>query len=53
MAFVAPRRPMLKDLPVGLFGAMMGLTGLSVAWRLATHAIARLNGSHWKLPPQR
>ncbi len=34
-AFVAPGRPMLEYLPVGLFGSVMGLTGLSVAWRLA------------------
>ena len=34
-ALVAPGRPMLDYLPVGLFGAVMGLTGLSVAWRLA------------------
>src|ERR1700722_8721312 len=26
---------MLEYLPVGLFGSVMGLTGLSVAWRLA------------------
>ena len=32
---VAPGRPMLEYLPVGLFGSVMGLTGLSVAWRLA------------------
>jgi tellurite resistance protein len=30
-----PGRPMLDYLPVGLFGAVMGLTGLSVAWQLA------------------
>lgn len=28
-------RPLLEYLPVGLFGSVMGLTGLSVAWRLA------------------
>ena len=28
-------RPQLDYLPVGLFGSVMGLTGLSVAWRLA------------------
>jgi tellurite resistance protein len=28
-------RPALEYLPVGLFGSVMGLTGLSVAWRLA------------------
>jgi tellurite resistance protein len=32
---VAPGRPMLEYLPVGLFGAVMGLTGLSIAWRIA------------------
>ena len=34
-----PRSPLALDyLPVGLFGSVMGLTGLSVAWRLAqTH----------------
>ncbi len=35
LTLVAPGRPMLEYLPVGLFGAVMGLTGLSVAWRLA------------------
>ncbi len=29
------RRRRLEYLPVGLFGSIMGLTGLSVAWRLA------------------
>lgn len=29
------RRRRLEYLPVGLFGSVMGLTGLSVAWRLA------------------
>ena len=28
----------LSYLPVGLFGAVMGLTGLAVAWRLAHQA---------------
>lgn len=28
-------RPRLEYLPVGLFGSVMGLTGLSVAWKLA------------------
>lgn len=28
-------RPMLEYLPIALFGAVMGMTGLSVAWRLA------------------
>ena len=35
MALAAPGRPMFDYLPVGLFGSVMGLTGLSVAWRLA------------------
>jgi tellurite resistance protein len=35
IALVAPGRPMLDYLPIGLFGSVMGLTGLSVAWRLA------------------
>lgn len=30
-----PRWQTLEHLPVGLFGAVMGLTGLSVAWHLA------------------
>ena len=29
------RRQHFEYLPVSLFGAVMGLTGLSVAWRLA------------------
>nr|WP_321984301.1 SLAC1 anion channel family protein [uncultured Lichenicoccus sp.] len=32
---LGPGRPMLEYLPVGLFGSVMGLTGLSVAWDLA------------------
>ena len=35
ITLAAPGRPMLDYLPVGLFGSVMGLTGLSVAWRLA------------------
>ena len=35
LALVAPGRPMLDNLPVGLFGSVMGVTGLSVAWQLA------------------
>ena len=35
LALVAPGRPMLDYLPVGLFGSVMGVTSLSVAWRLA------------------
>jgi tellurite resistance protein len=34
----------LEYLPVGLFGCVMGLTGLSVAWQLAA---ARLGGPPW------
>lgn len=36
LALLAPGRPVLDYLPVGLFGSVMGLTGLSVAWRLAS-----------------
>jgi len=36
LALVAPGKPLLNYLPVGLFGSVMGLTGLSVAWRLAS-----------------
>ena len=36
LVLVAPGKPMLDYLPVGLFGSVMGLTGLSVAWRLAS-----------------
>jgi tellurite resistance protein len=32
-ALVIPRN--LEYLPIGLFGSVMGLTGLSVAWKLA------------------
>jgi tellurite resistance protein len=31
----AGTRPLLEFLPVSLFGSVMGLTGLSVAWRIA------------------
>ncbi|MEA1831412.1 SLAC1 anion channel family protein [Methylobacterium durans] len=31
------RRQVFEYLPVSLFGSVMGLTGLSVAWRLASH----------------
>ena len=34
-ASVPVRQSRLEYLPVGLFGSVMGLTGLSVAWRLA------------------
>jgi tellurite resistance protein len=36
VAPAAPLRPQLDYLPVGLFGSVMGLTGLSIAWRLAS-----------------
>ena len=35
LALVARARPLLEDLPVGLFGSVMSVSGLSVAWRLA------------------
>jgi hypothetical protein len=35
LVLVAPGPPMLDYLPVGLFGSVMGVTGLSVALRLA------------------
>jgi tellurite resistance protein len=35
MTIVAQGKPQLEYLPVGLFGSVMGLTGLSVAWKLA------------------
>ena len=41
---VAAGRPVLEYLPVGLFGSVMGLTGLSVAWRLAH---ARYGAPEW------
>ena len=31
----AGSRSRLEYIPVGLFGSVMGLTGLSIAWRLA------------------
>jgi tellurite resistance protein len=34
-SLLSPGRPQLDYLPVGLFGSVMGLTGLSVAWQLA------------------
>ena len=43
-ATVAPARSQFDYLPVGLFGSVMGLTGLSVAWRLA---LLRLGGPDW------
>jgi tellurite resistance protein len=36
LALVPPGGRLLEYLPVGLFGSVMGLTGLSVAWRLAS-----------------
>jgi len=35
LSHVAPGRPMFENLPVGLFGSVVGLTGMSVAWSLA------------------
>ena len=35
MALFGRGRPQLDYLPIGLFGSVIGLTGLSVAWRLA------------------
>lgn len=43
-ALAAGGRPVLEYLPVGLFGSVMGLTGLSVAWRLAH---ARYGAPEW------
>ena len=40
----APARSQLDYLPIGLFGSVMGLTGLSVAWRLAQ---SRYGGPDW------
>jgi tellurite resistance protein len=40
--------PLVFDfLPIGLFGSVMGLTGLSVAWRLA---LAHYGGPSWLAP---
>jgi tellurite resistance protein len=36
LALLPPRQPTIDYLPVGLFGSVMGLTGLSIAWRLAS-----------------
>jgi tellurite resistance protein len=35
LSLVAPGRPLLEYFPVGLFGSVVGLTGTSVAWRIA------------------
>ncbi len=35
LSVVAASRPRFDFIPVGLFGSVMGLTGLSIAWRLA------------------
>ncbi len=43
-AIAAPARSQFDYLPVGLFGSVMGLTGLSVAWRLAQ---LRYGGPDW------
>ncbi len=47
MALVSPGRPLLDYLPIGLFGSVMGLTGLSVAWSLAQ---ARYGTPEWVAP---
>ena len=39
-----PRHIQMNYLPVGLFGSVMGLTGLSVAWRLAS---IQFGGPSW------
>ena len=44
LTLVARGRPQLDYLPIGLFGSVMGLTGLSVAWRLAQ---ARYGAPEW------
>jgi len=47
----AARGPLRFDyLPIGLFGSVMGLTGLAVAWRIA---LARYGGPAWlaMVPP--
>jgi tellurite resistance protein len=36
LTLVAPGRPVLEYLPVGLFGSVVGLTGTSVAWHIAS-----------------
>jgi len=41
---VLPRHIQMDYLPVGLFGSVMGLTGLSVAWRLAS---IQFGGPSW------
>lgn len=45
----APGEPALAYLPVGLFGAVMGTTGLSVAWRMAEAQLGPTAGmvSQW------
>ena len=47
LALVAPGRPVLECLPVGLFGSVTGLAGLSVAWRPAH---ARHGAPDWIAP---
>ena len=47
VAQVAREQSQLDYLPIGLFGSVMGLTGLSVAWRLA---LARYGGPAWLVP---
>ena len=44
VAETAPARGQLEYLPVGLFGSVMGLTGLSIAWRLTQ---SHYGGAEW------
>ncbi len=50
LALVPPGKPLLDYLPVGLFGSVMGLTGLSVAWRLASWGSAPSPAGAWPHP---
>lgn len=49
MRIEAPGEPVLAYLPVGLFGSVMGMTGLSVAWRMAQAQLGAAAGtvSQW------
>lgn len=38
-AATLPPRSSIRHLPVNLFGAVMGLSGLALAWRLASHSL--------------
>lgn len=42
LTLTRPGRPTLEYLPIGLFGSVLGLTGLSVAWQIAA--------THYALP---